>query len=126
MKSKSVNVIIFKRFQSFSNTELFQCDMTCPTPSALANHIRYKHLVEKPFKCELCEYAGKTQHDVKAHLKVHYEEVELACTEPGCPFRCRAQQTMKKHFLKAAISKNVLVFRSVFSFLDTLNSANAS
>ena len=42
--------------------------MTCPTPSALANHIRYKHLVEKPFKCELCKYAGKTQHDVKAHL----------------------------------------------------------
>ena len=91
--------------------------MTCPTPSALANHIRYKHLVEKPFKCELCEYAGKTQHDVKAHLKVHYEEVELACTEPGCTFRCRAQQTMKKHFLKAAISKTVLVYRSAVSLI---------
>eukprot|EP00092_Neocalanus_flemingeri_P017290 GFUD01018700.1.p1 GENE.GFUD01018700.1~~GFUD01018700.1.p1 ORF type:complete len:622 (-),score=135.52 GFUD01018700.1:151-2016(-) len=77
-----------------------QCDMTCPTPSSLSNHMRYKHVKEKPFSCEFCDYKGKTQHDVKGHMRVHYEEVELNCTESGCSFSCRAQSTMKLHFMK--------------------------
>jgi len=77
-----------------------QCDMTCPTPSSLSNHLRYKHMKDKPFACEFCDYKGKTQHDVKGHMRVHYEEVELSCTEPGCSFSCRSQSTMKLHFLK--------------------------
>lgn len=32
------------------------CDMTCPTPSSLSVHIRYRHLTSKPFKCRFCEY----------------------------------------------------------------------
>ena len=76
------------------------CDMTCPTPSSLKSHVRYKHLTEKPYKCEFCDYTGKTQHDVKGHLKVHYAEVELKCGEEGCDYKCRAQATLKKHFLR--------------------------
>ena len=77
-----------------------QCDMTCPTPSSLSNHMRYKHMKDKPFSCEFCNYKGKTQHDVKGHMRIHYEEVELNCTETGCTFSCRAQSTMKSHFMK--------------------------
>jgi predicted RNA-binding Zn-ribbon protein involved in translation (DUF1610 family) len=44
------------------------CDMTCPTPSALANHVRYRHATEKPFPCSRCEYRGKTLHDLKVGL----------------------------------------------------------
>ena len=76
------------------------CDMTCPTPSSLKSHVRYKHVTEKPYKCEFCDYTGKTQHDVKGHLKVHYAEVELKCGEEGCEYKCRAQATLKKHFLR--------------------------
>ena len=77
------------------------CDMTCPTPSSLRSHMRYKHVTDKPYKCEFCDYTGKTQHDVKGHMKVHYEDVELKCGEEGCEYRCRAQATLKKHFLRS-------------------------
>lgn len=32
------------------------CDMTCPTPHTLSHHIRHRHLDEKPFSCEYCDY----------------------------------------------------------------------
>lgn len=32
------------------------CDMTCATPHDLSNHIRHRHLDEKPFSCEYCDY----------------------------------------------------------------------
>ena len=77
------------------------CDMTCPTPSSLRSHMRYKHLTEKPFKCEFCDYAGKTQHDVKGHEKVHLLKQELKCGEEGCEYKCRSQASLKKHFLRS-------------------------
>ena len=76
------------------------CDMTCPTPSSLNNHIRYKHIDEKPFACDLCEYKGKTPGDLKGHIRIHYTEEALKCTEAGCDFTCRAQSTLKSHYLK--------------------------
>merc|ERR1719481_278283 len=76
------------------------CDMTCPTPSSLNNHIRYKHVDDKPYSCDLCDYKGKTPADLKGHIRVHYQEADLKCTEAECTFSCRAQSTMKMHFLK--------------------------
>jgi len=76
------------------------CDMTCPTPSARNNHIRYKHIDEKPFPCDLCDYRGKTPADLKGHIRIHYAEEELKCSESGCDFTCRAQATLKSHYLK--------------------------
>lgn len=32
------------------------CDMTCPSPSALRNHIKFRHSNEKPYSCDCCEY----------------------------------------------------------------------
>ena len=49
--------------------------MTCPTPSALANHIRYRHTEVKPFPCPRCDYRGKTLHDLKAGLIVKEAKV---------------------------------------------------
>eukprot|EP00092_Neocalanus_flemingeri_P023352 GFUD01025318.1.p1 GENE.GFUD01025318.1~~GFUD01025318.1.p1 ORF type:complete len:625 (-),score=155.76 GFUD01025318.1:86-1960(-) len=86
-----------------------QCDMTCPTPSTLTNHIRYRHTTEKPFACEFCSYRGKTPADVKSHLRVHYKEVEMKCPEEGCQFSCRAKITMKQHHL-AVHTKNLPLY----------------
>lgn len=33
-----------------------ECAMTCPNPSALKHHIRYKHSSERPYACEFCDY----------------------------------------------------------------------
>ena len=76
------------------------CDMTKPTPSTLARHVRYKHDEEKPFKCSYCEYAGKNQQDLNGHMKVHYEDMEYKCTEANCNYKCRASMTLKKHIMK--------------------------
>lgn len=32
------------------------CDMTCPLPSSLRNHMRFRHSEDRPFKCDCCEY----------------------------------------------------------------------
>jgi len=82
------------------------CDMTCPTPSTLSSHIKYRHTTEKPFSCEFCHYRGKTMADIKSHLRVHYNEVKVTCPEEGCDFTCRAKITLKQH-LQAAHSDNL-------------------
>lgn len=57
-------------FQSYATEELLNnhtythincvkctmCDMTCPSPTALAQHFRYRHIKERPFECTQCEY----------------------------------------------------------------------
>ena len=82
------------------------CDMTCPTPSTLTSHIKYRHTTEKPFSCEFCEYRGKTPADIKSHLRVHYNEVKLNCPEEGCDFSCRAKITLKQHQKKVNYNIN--------------------
>lgn len=32
------------------------CDMTCPLPSSLRNHMRFRHSEARPFKCDCCDY----------------------------------------------------------------------
>lgn len=32
------------------------CDMTCPLPSSLRNHMRFRHSEDRPFKCDCCDY----------------------------------------------------------------------
>uniref|UniRef100_A0A8C5L1B5 C2H2-type domain-containing protein n=1 Tax=Jaculus jaculus TaxID=51337 RepID=A0A8C5L1B5_JACJA len=34
------------------------CDMTCPLPSSLRNHMRFRHSEDRPFKCDCCDYSG--------------------------------------------------------------------
>ena len=44
------------RSSVLSNNVLFQCpacDMTCPTPSILATHMRYRHTTERPLACQV-------------------------------------------------------------------------
>jgi len=86
-----------------------QCDMTCTSPSTLANHIRYRHTEEKPFTCEFCHYKGKTMADIKSHLRIHYNEVTMSCPEENCKFTCRSKMTLKQHHLSVH-SENSLLY----------------
>lgn len=53
------------------------CDMTCPSPSGLTAHIRYKHLDFKPFKCHTCDYAWvHTEHN-PADISVQSHQVRF-------------------------------------------------
>ncbi|KAM9219905.1 histone H4 transcription factor isoform 3-T3 [Dugong dugon] len=54
------------------------CDMTCPLPSSLRNHMRFRHSEDRPFKCDYCDYRYKEHEDGYMRLQlVRYESVEL-------------------------------------------------
>ncbi|TKS83939.1 Histone H4 transcription factor Histone nuclear factor P [Collichthys lucidus] len=73
------------------------CDMTCPSPSSLRNHIKFRHSNEKPYSCEYCEYRCKNQVDLRKHLDTHSSEPAFHCDAAGCSFTSRTLGTMKIH-----------------------------
>uniref|UniRef100_A0A1A9UT50 C2H2-type domain-containing protein n=1 Tax=Glossina austeni TaxID=7395 RepID=A0A1A9UT50_GLOAU len=76
------------------------CDMTCSSASALATHIRYRHLKDKPFKCVECEYRCVRESDLNQHVQlVHTKEVHR-CEEPGCNYTVRTYQSLRRHYLE--------------------------
>ncbi|KAG7486015.1 hypothetical protein JOB18_023192 [Solea senegalensis] len=73
------------------------CDMTCPSPSSIRNHIKFRHSNEKPYSCEYCEYSCKNLIDLRKHLDSHSSVPAFHCEIPGCGFTSRTQSTMKIH-----------------------------
>ncbi|XP_061607771.1 histone H4 transcription factor [Phyllopteryx taeniolatus] len=73
------------------------CDMTCPSPSALRNHIKFRHSNEKPYSCEYCEYRCKNLVDLRKHLDSHSSGPGYHCHVPGCEFSSRTPVTLKFH-----------------------------
>ncbi|XP_069470480.1 histone H4 transcription factor [Ambystoma mexicanum] len=76
------------------------CDMTCPLPSALNNHIRFRHSDERPFKCQYCEYSCKSLMDLRRHLDTHSKGPAYCCESENCDFSARSQASIKAHFRK--------------------------
>ncbi|KAL3282381.1 hypothetical protein HHI36_005566 [Cryptolaemus montrouzieri] len=71
------------------------CDMTCPKPSNLANHIKFRHMDYRPFKCNLCDHASISKSNLEMHLITHCVEKLLACAD--CDFQCRSMYGLDKH-----------------------------
>ena len=46
------------------------CDMTCPSPSAVRDHVRYRHSDERTYQCPACDHRWVTLHRAvtKRHL----------------------------------------------------------
>lgn len=71
--------------------------MTCPSNAALAQHFRYRHLKERPFKCPECDYAAVTKWDLNKHQsRMHNtEQATYICAE--CDYTCFTMNQMRKH-----------------------------
>nr|XP_033774951.1 histone H4 transcription factor isoform X3 [Geotrypetes seraphini] len=76
------------------------CDMTCPLPSSLRNHIRFRHSDERPFKCEYCDYSCKNLIDLRKHLDTHSKEATYRCEMENCHFQARSLCSIKCHYRK--------------------------
>ncbi|KAM9332972.1 uncharacterized protein KZ484_018086 isoform 2-T2 [Pholidichthys leucotaenia] len=76
------------------------CDMTCPSPSSLRNHIEFLHSNEGPYSCDFCEHRCKNLVDLHKHLDSHSSESAFHCEVPGCGFTAPAACTMKFHHKK--------------------------
>ncbi|XP_059344238.1 histone H4 transcription factor isoform X2 [Ammospiza nelsoni] len=74
------------------------CDMTCPLPSSLRNHIRFRHSEERPFKCDYCDYSCKNLIDLRKHLDTHSKEPAYRCEFEACSFSARSLCSIKLHY----------------------------
>lgn len=71
--------------------------MSCSSKATLATHIRYKHIKERPFQCEHCDYSAVTKRDLDSHKNTHNTENIFKCEEFLCNFTCRSIKTLKRH-----------------------------
>nr|KAF6324600.1 histone H4 transcription factor [Myotis myotis] len=76
------------------------CDMTCPLPSSLRNHMRFRHSEDRPFKCDCCDYSCKNLIDLRKHLDTHSKEPAYRCDFENCNFSARALCSVKSHYRK--------------------------
>ncbi|XP_066495450.1 histone H4 transcription factor isoform X1 [Tiliqua scincoides] len=76
------------------------CDMTCPLPSSLRNHIRFRHSEERPFKCNYCDHSCKNLIDLRKHLDTHSKEPAYRCEFEACSFSARSLCSIKLHYKK--------------------------
>ncbi|XP_054448373.1 histone H4 transcription factor [Pteronotus mesoamericanus] len=76
------------------------CDMTCPLPSSLRNHMRFRHSEDRPFKCDCCDYSCKNLIDLRKHLDTHSKEPAYRCDFENCSFSARALCSIKSHYRK--------------------------
>ncbi|XP_060083893.1 histone H4 transcription factor-like [Ylistrum balloti] len=96
------------------------CEMTCPTPSGLKSHLRYRHTNDKPFKCQHCEHCCKTAADLRKHMDSHTVEVPFRCHVPNCDYGARNYSSLSNHFKRTHQEVDVQkyachVCKSVFS-----------
>ncbi|XP_062950008.1 histone H4 transcription factor isoform X2 [Cynocephalus volans] len=76
------------------------CDMTCPLPSSLRNHMRFRHSEDRPFKCDYCDYSCKNLIDLRKHLDTHSKEPAYRCDFENCSFTARSLCSIKSHYRK--------------------------
>uniref|UniRef100_A0A8C5N4W5 Histone H4 transcription factor n=1 Tax=Leptobrachium leishanense TaxID=445787 RepID=A0A8C5N4W5_9ANUR len=76
------------------------CDMTCPLPSTLRTHIRFRHSDERPYKCQHCDYSCKNFVDLQRHLDTHSKMPAYCCEYQDCTFSARSLCSVKAHYRK--------------------------
>ncbi|XP_064644428.1 uncharacterized protein LOC135498163 isoform X2 [Lineus longissimus] len=74
------------------------CDMTCPNPSTLNAHIKYRHSDEKPYECERCQHKTKSAGDLRRHMEVHNEKKMFKCEFPGCDYSHKTFHGVSYHY----------------------------
>ena len=77
------------------------CGFQAKTRVYLQNHIRSKHLGERPHACKFCDYSSfyksaLTQH-MRKHTKVSQDEKKYVCSV--CEFRTTEKGYLRKHML---------------------------
>lgn len=72
--------------------------MTCPSPSSLRNHIKFRHSNEKPYSCDYCEYSCKNLIDLRKHLDTHSSEPAYRCDFADCEYSTRSLYSIKNHY----------------------------
>ncbi|KAH0539269.1 histone H4 transcription factor [Cotesia glomerata] len=73
------------------------CDMSCESPASLAKHVRYRHVSTRPFRCQLCTHAAKSEQDLDSHMTVHTNGPNFYCNNEGCSYTCKNAYVLDRH-----------------------------
>ncbi|XP_055845881.1 histone H4 transcription factor [Episyrphus balteatus] len=76
------------------------CDMTCNSSNALATHIRYRHLKDRPIRCPDCDYSCVTKSDLAKHKRHIHIKCTQRCGEAGCSYTVKSYHSLRKHYLE--------------------------
>ncbi|XP_070600390.1 transcriptional repressor CTCFL [Erythrolamprus reginae] len=74
-----------------------ECDMAFVTVGELSRNTRYKHTLEKPFKCSICNYCSIEASELKRHIRSHTGERPYSCTV--CSYASRDTYKLKRHMV---------------------------
>ncbi|KAI1233517.1 hypothetical protein IHE44_0004699 [Lamprotornis superbus] len=82
-----------------------ECDTAFVTRGELSRHRRYKHTLEKPFKCTICEYSSVEKNlsfvseasKMRRHVRSHTGERPYPCHL--CSYASKDAYKLKRHML---------------------------
>ncbi|KAJ7401622.1 CCCTC-binding factor like protein [Pitangus sulphuratus] len=74
-----------------------ECDTAFVTRGELSRHRRYKHTLEKPFKCTICEYCSVEASKMRRHVRSHTGERPYPCDL--CSYASKDAYKLKRHML---------------------------
>ncbi|KAM9260593.1 LOW QUALITY PROTEIN: transcriptional repressor CTCFL [Cariama cristata] len=73
------------------------CGMAFVASGEFSRHRHYKHILEKPFKCSLCEYSSIEASKMKRHISSHTGEPPYACDL--CSYASKDAYKLKRHMI---------------------------
>ena len=75
-----------------------ECDYSATLSGDLKRHVQAKHTFEKPFKCNECDYSATRASHLKRHVQAkHTLEKPFKCNE--CNYSATLSHTLKRHVL---------------------------
>lgn len=72
-----------------------ECEHMFTTRGELIRHTRYKHTLERPHKCTICDYSSVELSKLKRHMRVHTDERPYLC--PYCDYAGKDTFKLKRH-----------------------------
>lgn len=63
------------------------------------------HTAEKPYKCNICDFATKQKGNLKTHMLSHSDERPFTCTFESCSFSTKRKSILQRHMLTHAEKK---------------------
>uniref|UniRef100_A0A182MFQ7 C2H2-type domain-containing protein n=1 Tax=Anopheles culicifacies TaxID=139723 RepID=A0A182MFQ7_9DIPT len=73
------------------------CSNSFQSASLLARHVLYKHMKQRNFKCQQCDYAAFTKKDLDTHMRRHNDTKLFRCEEFGCNVAYKTEYAIKRH-----------------------------
>ncbi|XP_053667675.1 histone H4 transcription factor [Anopheles marshallii] len=77
--------------------ECVLCPLKFSSAGVLAQHMAQRHIKQRNFKCQRCEYCAFNRKDLMVHMRKHDETKVFRCEEFGCNVAFRSELSLKKH-----------------------------